>query len=141
MKVRITDTLTEYLLRVGGKGFNMEKLGESVKDSFIGEMMDYGEVPFESGALMVSPTKYSTVKSTGYRANINIVYKGDAPYSYRVTRPWTDFLPNKDYAAYQHENVPKNRDYLREPFDVWTEMELGDVTGAYFRRFLLDNIK
>lgn len=142
MKAVITDTLTEYLEKV--YDLNMQSIGEEIKDWFIGDMIDYGEVPVESGALSESPEKYSTVVSTGYRANIKIVYSGDAPYSYRITRPWTDFLPDLDYAAFQHEEVPQNRDYLSEPFTVWTtgaNSDLMDYVEKYYWKHLVENAK
>lgn len=143
MKAVITDTLTKYLEEV--YDLNMQNFGDKTKTNFISDITDYGEVPIEDGSLIESPNKYSVVTSTGYRANIKIVYSGDAPYSYRITRPWTDFLPDLDYAAFQHEVVERNKGYLEDFFWEWAggtgglQSELMDFVEEYYWKHLADN--
>lgn len=131
MKVKITDTLTDYLERV--KFFQGHELGEKLKLDFI-EFNDEN-VPRESGSLSKSPTKYSTITDTGSSININVEYSGDAPYSYRKDRPWKDFLPDQDYALFQHTET-QNYGYVSEGLKDWESTYFIDLVSEYYMKFL-----
>lgn len=134
MRVEITDTLTDYFERI--EQFNGEGIGESVKFRFIDFVNHFGEVPVESGSLITSPYRHSTVTDTGSSVDINVTYSGDAPYSYRITREWTDFLPDEDYAYFQHEEVHQNYGYVIKPF---MKFDFKDEIGTYYMKFLKDS--
>lgn len=134
--IMITDTLTEYVEKI--REMDMEAMGNVVLDDFI--VTEEPNVPIESGSLAASPRKYSSVRSTGYRVNIQIVYSGDAPYDYRKSRGWKDFLPDKDYARFQEEDT-RNAGWFSEGYDYYVSCELSEMIRSYCMKFMESVVK